>query len=622
MLDFLRAKHSRMLVWTLLVLIVIGLAGFGVTNSGAFGSTNVAEVGGTEIPSEDYARAMDQEMRNLTQRLGRSLPMSEARQYGIDNVVLSRLVNDAALDEEARRLGLSVGDEVVAQQVMAAQAFKGPDGKFNRDIYESALANAGLRPAAFEEQLRREAARDMIASAAQSAVAVPTAEANLLLDCVGERRSFAWLPLGPEALADPVPDPTDADAQAEYAAHPDAYTLPETRHLTYAVITPDTLAPTVEVSDADLQAMYDAAGDRFNTPEKRLLDRIGFGTDAEAAAAKARLDAGEISFDALATERGLTAQDLDQGALPAERLSTEARAAVFGLAEPGIVGPVPTPLGPSIYRVNAILAGSVVPFQTARDDLRTERARKLATDEIAAEAAHIQDLLASGATIEELAGETNLEMATMAITAQSTEGLAAEQAFRDAAMAGDQGIETDMIPLADGGIAALRVDSIDAPRLQPLADVRDAVNAAWRAAETQRRLVTLADGYGDEMRGGLTFDALATRLGATPRTGGPVARSQSLPDVPAEFLTEGFAAVQGGTIVAPGGPGVLIGAVTAIEPFDAQDPANKAIVDNAGTQLRSAMSEDVLALYTNAVRDAAGVTVNRSQIDAALSRFP
>lgn len=622
MLDFLRAKHSRMLVWTLLVLIVIGLAGFGVSNSGALSSSNVAEVGDTEITGTDYARAVDQEMRTLTQRIGRSLPMAEARQYGLDTLVLSRLVNDAALDEEARRLGISVGDAVVAEQVMAVQAFQGPDGRFSRDAYTAALANAGLRPAQFEAQIRREISREMISSAVQSAVATPGAEAELMLGYAGERRSFQWLRLGPDALTEPVPDPTDAEAEAEYAAHPEAYTLPETRGITYAVITPDTLASTIDVADADLRAMYDAAGDRYNTPERRLLDRVGFGTDAEAAAARARLDSGAVTFDALATERGLSAQDIDQGALPATRLSPEARAAVFGLAEPGIVGPVPTPLGPSLYRVNAILAGNVVPFEQARDELRAERARKLATDEIGAEAAHVEDLLAGGATIEELASETNLQMATMTITATSAEGLAAEQAFRDAAMAADRGVETDLIQLADGGIAAIRVDSIEAPRLQPLADVRDAVNAAWRAAETRRRLMALANGYRDEVTAGLAFDALATRLGTTVATGGPVARSEQLPGAPVEFLTEGFAVAQGGAFVAPDGDGVLVGAVTGLVPFDAASDANKDIVVNAESQLRGQMAEDALALYTDAVRDAAGVTVNRAQMDAALSQFP
>jgi hypothetical protein len=124
------------------------------------------------------------------------------------------------------------------------------------------------------------------------------------------------------------------------------------------------------------------------------------------------------------------------------------------------------------------------------------------------------------------------------------------------------------------------------------------------------------------MKAGLAFDALATRLGATPRTGGPVARSEQLPGTPAEFLTTGFAAAQGEAIVAPDGDGVLIGVVTEVVPFDVASEANKGVLANAESQLRDQMAEDALALYTNAVRDAAGVTVNRAQMDAALSQFP
>ena len=622
MLDFLRAKHSRMLVWTLLVLIVVGLAGFGASTSGAFRASGVATVGDTEISDADYGRAMQQEMRGLTQRLGRGLTMSEARQYGIDTMVLARLVNDAALDEEARRLGISVGDATVAGQVMTVQAFKGPDGKFSRDAYQSALASAGLRPGEFEAQIRREVSRDMIASAVQSAVAQPDQAAREMLGYVAERRAFAWLRLGPEALTEAVPEPDEAAIKAEYDAHPDAYTLPETRHVTYAALTPDALAETIEVPESDLRAMYAADAERFDTPERRLMDRIGFGTEAEAEAAKARLDKGEITFDALATERGLTAEQIDQGALPATRLDPGAREAVFGLAEPGIVGPLPSPLGPSIYRVNAILAGKTVPFEAAEADLRRERARKLAADQIAGEAAHIEELLSGGATIEELASETDLRTGTMEVTAQSTEGLAADPAFRDAAMKGETGIESDLVELASGGIATVRVDKVDPPRLRPLDEVRAEVVAAWKAGERTRRIVALAEGYRDEVKGGLALEALAQRLGLALQTGGPVARSEALGGASPAFVTQGFAEEKGGVFVTPDGEGALIGQVTEITPFDFAAEANRQIVDNARAQLRGQMADDVLQIYTNAVRDAAGVTVNRAQMDAVLSRVP
>ena len=121
---------------------------------------------------------MQQELRALTQQTGRSLTMAEARQYGVDRMVLARLVNDAALDGEAQRLGLSTGDDAVRAQVMATPAFQGSDGNFDRETYAAALERAGLRPADFEELLRREATRDLLARGVQSAATMPDTAAR------------------------------------------------------------------------------------------------------------------------------------------------------------------------------------------------------------------------------------------------------------------------------------------------------------------------------------------------------------------------------------------------------------------------------------------------------------
>mgnify|MGYP000187351446 FL=1 len=626
MLDFLRAKHSRVLVWTLLVLLVIGLAGFGIGNSGALTSDDVAVVGDRSISEAEYARALDREVRTLSNRLGRALPMSEARQYGMDTMVLARLVNDAALDEEADRLGLSVGDDAVGAQVMTVNAFRGPDGKFDRQTYEMTLRNNGLDPADFEEDLRRETTREMLANGVQSAAAAPVSAAATILGYLGERRGFDWIEIGPAALPEPVPAPTEEQLRAEYDAHNDRYTRPETRHVTYVSVAPETLAASIEVPEADLRAAYDAEPARFNTPERRALDRIGFATDADAAAAKARLDAGEIDFDALAVERGLTSDQIDQGDVAAASLTPAARAAVFGATEPGIIGPVSSALGPSLYRINAILAATSTPFEAARDELRQERALKLAADRIAADTAAIEDLVAGGATLEEIDTETEMTLGTIELTAATTDGIAADPAFRDLATQSEVGETTDVVELAGGGLVALRVDSIDAPALIPLPEVRDRVAADWTAAETGRRLTAVAQGFGDEVRGGLPFADLARRLGLAPIAAAPGTRDAVAPGVSPELMTDIFAAEQGALVTAPdaggSGLGVVLAQLTAIQPFDPEAEANKTAVLNAETQLRGQVAEDLLALYTGALRDAAGVTLHQNQLDAVLTRFP
>ena len=56
---------------------------------------------------DEYVRAYNQENQRLSQQFRRALTQEEMRLFGVDQRVLSQLLNGAALDGEATRLGLS-----------------------------------------------------------------------------------------------------------------------------------------------------------------------------------------------------------------------------------------------------------------------------------------------------------------------------------------------------------------------------------------------------------------------------------------------------------------------------------------------------------------------------------
>src|SRR5690606_36501056 len=129
-----------------------------------------------------------------------------------------------------------------------------------------------------------------------------------------------------------------------------------------------------------------------------------------------RVSAGEISFDDLVVERGLALEDADMGDVSEAQLGA-AGAAVFALEEPGqVVGPLPSNVGPSLFRMNAILNAQEVPFEEARDELRAELASDTARRAIVDQLENFDDLLAGGATLEEMAAETPMELGTIAWT--------------------------------------------------------------------------------------------------------------------------------------------------------------------------------------------------------------
>ncbi|MFT7595245.1 MAG: peptidyl-prolyl cis-trans isomerase D, partial [Paracoccaceae bacterium] len=148
---------SKTFVWILLGLLVAGLAGFGAVNLTGTIRT-VATVGGQSISVDQYGRELQREIRGLEAQTGQTMPMAQVRQLGLDQVVLTRLVSLASLDDEVANLGMSIGDANLQQEILEIPAFQGIDGKFDREGYRFALEQARLNETEFESDLRAEAA--------------------------------------------------------------------------------------------------------------------------------------------------------------------------------------------------------------------------------------------------------------------------------------------------------------------------------------------------------------------------------------------------------------------------------------------------------------------------------
>jgi peptidyl-prolyl cis-trans isomerase D len=308
----------------------------------------------------------------------------------------------------------------------------------------------------------------------------------------------------------------------------------------------------------------------------------------------------------------------DQGIVATDTLPKEVQAAT----EPGIVGPVETPLGPALYRVNAIMAAKTTPFEEAKAKLAEDRALEEAKKRIADDTAHIEDLIAGGATLEEIASETELELGKIDLNSETRGGLADDPKFRDAAAKAETGVETDLVELSDGGLLTLRVDKVDPPAVIPLAEIRDRVAADWTADQTADALQKLATGYIAELKGGLAFADLAKRLNRPVTPVAPLTRGETAPGLPPGIVADVFAAAPDAAVTRRDGDGVVLAQLTQVEPFDPKADANARVLANLGSQYREQVRDDTLALYTAAVRDEAGVTVNQSLLDTTLERFP
>ncbi len=609
-------KTSKVFVWIILILLIAGLAGFGV---GGLGGTirSIGNVGDTEISVVDYQRALQAQLNAEQQRQRRPISFSEATQSGLDLQVRTNLAATAALTEEVRTIGLSVSDAEVARELQSVPAFQGPSGGFDREAYEFALSQNGLRAKEFEVELRRASARRLLQQAITGGITSNPTHSATLLNFLAERRSFRWTNLDESLLVTPNAAPSDADINRFFSENEEQFMRPETRNITYAWLTPEMLLEQIEVEEADLQALYDERAGEYSQPERRLLDRLSFPDEAAATAAKAAIEANERSFESYVQERGLTLDDVDIGDASRDALDKNVADAVFAMTEPGIVGPIPTSLGPALFRINAVLEASETPFEDVRDELLAETTADRAQRDILDRITEIDDLLAGGVTLEEIVEETPMELGQIGFHAEQNEGIAAYPVFRREAEAASVDDFPQVFELSDGGIFAMRLDEIVPPTLPPLAEIRNQVIDAWDAAETTRRLSELAETLQAQMTNGTPMEA----LGLSPRTETDLSRSQFIEDAPFGLLSEVFGMEANEVRVVQSPNAVALVEMTNISPPDMDSEQNQQLLSRLDDQASATFAADVFELFGVSTQNRHGLQLDQTAINAVHQGF-
>ena len=603
-------KRGSMIVWILMGMLILGLGGFGARNFG--GSVRaIGSVGDTDIDLRDYARTLNREISAFSAQIGQPVSFSQAQSLGIDKSVLARVISSTALDNEAKKIGLSVGDEEVRRRILAIDAFTGLDGSFDRDTYALTLRQEGLSEPEFEAKLRDEAGRTILQGAALGGTDAPDTLVDRIAGWLTETRSFTVAELIASDLPEPLPEPDEEVLKAYYDTHPENFTRPEVRRISYVWLSPEMLADEVELDEEALRAAYQERIDEYVTPERRLVERLVYPDEETASAAKARYDAGEATFEELAEERGLSLTDIDLGEVTETQLG-DAGEEIFALDEPGVVGPLTTDIGPALFAMNGVLEAREVTFEEAREDLSTEAALDRARRIISERSEGIEDLLAGGATLEEVADEEGLEFGQLEMAPDTDEGIAAYTGFREAATDVTEADFPTLAALDDGGVFALRLDGIDPPALKPSDEVRDAVIAGWTEAETVLRLKEM----GDEIAGRIKAGEDITATGLVTTRYDEFGRNGHIDGAPAALVEQVFQLEDGGVAVVEGQDVVYIAALADVHEADRDGAEFKATREAIAAQVGQSLAQDMFQLYTQAISNEAGIRLDQTAVNA------
>ncbi|MGB1235200.1 MAG: peptidylprolyl isomerase [Planktomarina sp.] len=608
-----RSTASSAAIWIIVGLLMFAMIGFGA--AGLSGTArSIGTVGDKPLSVQSYYTALNNQTRQTEQQIGRALTQQEVQGLGLDRQALAGLIAQRSLDQVATDLGLSVGDAEVRRQILAIPAFTGLTGSFDRAAYAQLLDQNGLSEAEFETSLRESATRDILAQAVIGDVAAPDAYANTLLKFIGETRNFAWVQVSDSDISTGTPVPTAEDLTTFHAENEILFTSVAAKRIEYIWASPDQILDTMDVSDAEIAALYQERSDQFNTPETRIVERLIFPDQDAAQAAIDAIAADTSTFEAAVEARGLTMADVDLGDVIETDLG-DLGAAVFAPAEPGVVGPLPTDLGPAIYRISVILDAQTVTLATATADLRDELAREKAESELQAQGEDINDLLAGGATLQELATETAMQFGTLDWHRGVDSALNDYSEFQTAAADVTVDDFPELLSLSDGGYFAIEFIEDVPAALQPFDTVKAEVEAAWARDAQQTALTTYADGLVDQLG-----DAQLSSLGLITVQEADMSRTDIIDDVTPALISSAFEVELGETRTVQDAGSVLIIQLNAIHPAETDTDEATTLRDLLTSSLSDQLSQSIFDSFAQGVQQTLDVDINQQTLASITSQ--
>jgi peptidyl-prolyl cis-trans isomerase D len=605
-------------------LIIVSFVIWGVGDMlRGFTASTVASVGSAKISAQEYRLAYDRTIQQYQRRLRRPFTNEEARQIGLDRSVLQQLLSEAAVDEEAGKLGLNISDDALREIITSNPDFRDKSGAFDPTRFAGALRDLDMTERGFVSELRKQALRQFIVAALTTGIAAPKAEVAAEAEYEGQSRSVDYFLL-PAAAAGEIGAPSDETLKTFFNDRKSSYRAPELRSMDLLTLEPETIANPAEVSDADAEAAYaKLAGKdpRYGAPEKRDLEQILFPNEADASAAEAKLKAGS-SFDDLVKERGLKPEDADLGETTKAAMLDQAEAdAVFALPQGGVSGVLKSQFGPVIVHVKSITPSTVKPFADVAEEVKRQVSASRAGDKIQALHDKIEDLRVSGKSLLDAAkavGLTGQSIAAVDASGRDPNGapvnLPDKAELLRAAFASDVGLDEAPINAKDGGFVWFDITKVDPAHDLTFEEAKPEVEKQWRAEEVDKTLAGKADDLVKEIQAGASVADVAKRAGAEAKSAQDVHRAEqtSLPEsvVAAIFRLPADGA---GSAATPDGRVVFKIAADRTPPVDFADPRVKAMA----SQLDGATRESLLDQYVEALRRTLGVVIHPEALQAA-----
>ena len=531
--NVLNSKIGAGIALAVLVLITLAFVGgdlTGMSDSGGISAGKaVATVGKDEVDENELALAAKSALSRV-QAQDPTMTMKVLIAQGGLEQVLDELIDRTATAFFGKKIGVVAGDRLIDSEIARIPAFQGVDGKFDQATFRQLLAQQGLS----EKSLRDDIAQGLIAQQlmlpAQFGTTMSSFAAKRYAALLDENRAGTVVALPSELFA-PTNAPSDAELQAFYKSHTNAFIRPERRVIRFAAFGESAVKDVAAPNDADVAKRYQADAALYAAQDNRKITQLIVPTEAAAKAIAGEVAKGK-TLEAAAQEKGLSAAKLEffSKAQLSSQFSPAVADAVFAAPVGKLAAPQKSALGWHLIRVEEEQKKPERPLAAVKDEivakLTEEKKRSAFTDLLA----KLEDEFSNGASLVEVAKSLGATVQTTApITANGQvygkpgeTAPAVLQTVLKTAFAMDQEkpqtaqvTKDEAGPAGQNGFIVYDVTDITPSAPAPFKEIVNDVKAAWALDKGDVAAKAAALQVQTQVRGGKTLEQAIAAIGKT-----------------------------------------------------------------------------------------------------------
>ena len=414
----MKSKINKFFAWIIVLLLVLGLAGFGLQDVlSRWGTSKLATVGEVEISTEEFGQSFIREINYISQNIGKNLTIEEAKSFGLHLQVVERLINRSLLDQLLIDLKISVGDVLLLKNLKTNPNFKNAEGNFDRKKYNDYLSKINLSENEFEKILRNDLSRGLFTQILDPNFNHNQNIVKTIAGYIGEEREVKLYKLNYDTNTS-LQDFNKDEVRKFYENNKNNYSSKSIRKYSVLNINQSQFLNEIEITEEEIQNIYEERKQNFTQPEFRELSRIIFQTSDLANEALNKILSNEKTFEQIGKDLNLNRKEIFFGTYSKIDLDDELSDFIFDakIKKNSIVGPINGELGFELYKVNKIIPEFVLGEEKAKSQIINEIQLENSLNKLSEMIPEVEDMIASGETLEEIARKYQINIENIEIS--------------------------------------------------------------------------------------------------------------------------------------------------------------------------------------------------------------